>query len=310
MQTTIKAPAAVAGMGLHSGVPVRATIRPAPPGTGVVFRRTDVEARAADIPALWDRVAQAPLNTRIVNEAGVHVSTVEHLMAAFAATGLLNAVVEIDGPEVPILDGSAAPWARAVLLAGLRLQRAPLEAIEILDAVEVRDGEAVARIEPAPVPSMSFAIDFADAAIGRQELELGLSGDAPLRELCDARTFCRAADVEWMRARGLALGGSVLNAVVVEGARVLTPGGWRRPDEAVRHKMLDALGDLYTAGLPILGRYRGVRAGHAITNRLLRELFAREGAWRRVPCDAPELQAVLPGAGVRAASLADLPAVA
>jgi UDP-3-O-[3-hydroxymyristoyl] N-acetylglucosamine deacetylase len=310
VQTTIKAPAAVAGTGLHSGAPARVTIRPAPPGTGIVFRRLDVERAAADVPALWDHVAQAPLHTRIVNEAGVAVSTIEHAMAGFAATGLLNAVVEIDGPELPILDGSAALWARAVLLAGLRLQRAPLAAIEVLEPVEVREGDALARIEPAAVPSMSFLIDFPDAAIGRQEMDLGLSGDAALRELCDARTFCRASEVDWMRARGLALGGSLLNAVVVDGARVLSPGGWRRPDEAVRHKMLDALGDLYTAGLPILGRYRGVKAGHAITNRLLRELFAREGAWRRVSCDSAAMQAVLPGAGVRASSLADLPAVA
>ncbi len=300
----------MAGTGLHSGAPVRVTIRPAPPGTGIVFRRLDVERAAADVPALWDRVAQAPLNTRIVNGAGVHVSTIEHAMAAFAATGLFNAVVEVDGPELPILDGSAAPWARAVLLAGLRLQRAPLEAIEILERVEVRDGGAAACIEPASAPSMSFEIDFPDAAIGRQEKDLLLSGDAALRELCDARTFCRASEVEWMRARGLALGGSLLNAVVVEGARVLSPGGWRRPDEAVRHKMLDALGDLYTAGLPILGRYRGVRSGHAMTNRLLRELFGRTSAWRRVPCDSAAMQGLLPGAGVRASSLADLPAVA
>ncbi|HVG47082.1 MAG TPA: UDP-3-O-acyl-N-acetylglucosamine deacetylase, partial [Rubellimicrobium sp.] len=261
------------------------------------------------IPALWDRVAQLPLNTRIVNADGVAVSTIEHLMAALAGTGLRNLLVEIDGPEVPILDGSAAPWVQAILGAGLANQDAPLDVIEILAPVEVRDGLASARLEPSPVPEMSFAIDFPDAAIGHQDKVLALSNGAFLRELCDSRTFCRQADVEMMRAKGLALGGTYLNAVVVDGARVLTPGGLRHPDEAVRHKMLDAVGDLYTAGAPILGRYVGHRSGHALTNRLLRALFAQPEAWRRVPCDPARL-ALLPGAGVGAADLADLPAVA
>jgi UDP-3-O-[3-hydroxymyristoyl] N-acetylglucosamine deacetylase len=286
---------------------VRVTLRDAPAGAGVRFRRLDVERAAADIPALWDRVAPSPLATRLVNEAGAAVSTVEHLMAALVATGLRNAVVEIDGPEVPILDGSAQPWVEAILGAGLAAQEGGLEAIQVLEAVEVREGPALARLEPAAAAEMEFGIDFPDAAIGRQRLRLDLSGDAVLRELCDSRTFCRASEVEAMRAQGLALGGGLHNAVAVEGDRVLTPGGWRRPDEAVRHKMLDAVGDLALAGLPILGRYRGERAGHALTNRLLRALFARPEAWRRVPADAA-LLARLPGA--TAATLADLPAVA
>jgi UDP-3-O-[3-hydroxymyristoyl] N-acetylglucosamine deacetylase len=275
----------------------------------VLFRRTDVVGRDPLVPARWDRVEISPLNTRIVNEAGVHVSTIEHLMAALAGTGVSNALVEIDGPEVPILDGSSALWARAIQRAGLRGLDAPQEAVEVLRPVEVSDGPALARLEPAPGFAVSFAIEFPDAAIGRQSRELDLAGRAFLHELCDSRTFCRAADLETMWSRGLALGGTPLNAVVVDGERVMTPGGWRHPDEAVRHKMLDAVGDLATAGLPILGRYVGVRAGHAITNRLLRALLAQPDAWRRVTCDAATL-ARLPGIGVRGGDLAGLPAVA
>ena len=309
MQTTLMSPLSMAGAGLHSGRPARVTLREAPAGTGVVFRRTDVVGRDAVVPARWDRVEISPLNTRIVNDAGVQVSTIEHLMAAMAGTGLRNALVEIDGPEVPILDGSSLLWAQAIRRTGLRALDAPQDAIEILEPVEVAEGAASARLEPGAGFSLSFAIDFPDEAIGHQERELDLRGDAFLRELSDSRTFCRAADLETMWARGLALGGTPLNAVVVDGERVMTPGGWRHPDEAVRHKMLDAVGDLATAGLPILGRYLGLRAGHALTNRLLRALFDRPAAWRRVTCDAGTLSR-LPGLGVFGTDLADLPAVA
>ena len=309
MQTTLARSLSISGPGLHSGVVARAILRPAPAGTGVVFRRTDGTLRDRAIPALWDRVASSPLNTRVVNAAGASVSTIEHLMAALAGTGLHNVVVAIDGPEVPILDGSAAPWVRAILDAGLAGLDAPLQAIEVLAPVEVAHGDALARLDPAPVPEMAFTIDFEDAAIGHQEKAMALANGAFVRELCDSRTFCREADVAAMRARGLALGGTYLNAVVVDGDRVLTPGGLRHPDEAVRHKMLDAVGDLHTAGAPILGRYTGVRSGHAMTNRLLRALFGRPDAWRRVTVD-DALRARLPGAGVGRADLADLPAAA
>lgn len=309
MQTTLKTPLSVAGAGLHSGLPSRVTLRDAPAGSGVVFRRTDIVGRDPVVPARWDRVEITPLNTRIVNDAGVHVSTIEHLMAALAGTGVGNALVEIEGPEVPILDGSAAPWVEAILRGGIRRLDAPQKAIRILDPIEVREGGASARLDPAEGFAIAFAIDFPDAAIGHQERSLDMAGNAFLRELCDSRTFCRAADLEAMWSKGLALGGTPLNAVVVDGERVMTPGGWRHEDEAVRHKMLDAVGDLATAGLPILGRYTGVRAGHAITNRLLRALFARTEAWRLVTCDARMLRR-LPGAGLRSVELAELPAVA
>jgi UDP-3-O-[3-hydroxymyristoyl] N-acetylglucosamine deacetylase len=306
VQTSVKSPVRFAGTGLHSGAPVRLTVHPAPAGTGIWFRRTDLAGRDAMVPANWEAVVPAALCTRIENPAGVAVSTIEHLMAALAGCGVTNALVHIDGPEVPILDGSAAPFVRGIMATGLNRLDAAQHALRILDVVEVRDGASVARLSSADVPEIAFEIDFPDAAIGRQDLTLRMANGAFVRELSDCRTFCRQADVDAMRAQGLALGGTLMNAVVVDGDRVLTPGGLRRADEAVRHKMLDAMGDLALAGLPILGRYTGIRAGHAMTNRLLRALFARPDAYDVVEV-APELARRLPGAGL---TLSDLPAAA
>ena len=306
MQRTVKSDLRFEGVGLHTGRAARMVVRPAAAGQGIRFRRTDVVRGDPLIPARWDAVEMSPLCTRLVNAAGVSVSTVEHVMAALAGTGIHDALIEIDGPEVPILDGSAAPFVRALLACGARRLPAPVQALEILREVRVETEAGWAALAPAEGVEMAFHIDFPDAAIGRQDLSLDLGNGAFVRELCDARTFCRQQDVEAMRASGLALGGSFDNAVVVDGACVLSPGGLRRADEAVRHKMLDALGDLYTAGAPILGAYAGQRAGHAVTNALLRALFARPDAWAWKPCDA-EIGARLPGVGL---TLADLPAVA
>lgn len=278
------------------------TVRPAPAGQGIVFRRMDVTGHDPVVPALWDRVIVSPLNTRIANADCVSVSTVEHLMAALVGTGLHNATVEIDGPEVPIMDGSAVEFVRGLVAAGQRQLPDPLFAIRILRPVVVRQGVAEARLDPATTLQIDFEIDFPDRAIGRQHRVLDLSNGAFVRELASSRTFCRQSDVAEMQARGLALGGTLLNAVVVDGDAVLTPGGLRHPDEAVRHKMLDALGDLAMAGMPILGRYAGVRAGHAMTNRLLRALFDTPDAWRIVRVDR-RTRARLPGAGVTGADL-------
>jgi UDP-3-O-[3-hydroxymyristoyl] N-acetylglucosamine deacetylase len=282
------------------------TVHPASAEHGIWFRRTDVAGRDALVPAHWSAVRDARLCTLIANDAGVSVSTIEHLMAALAGMGINNALIDIDGPEVPILDGSAVPFVRGFLSRGLVVQDAPVRGFRVLKPVEVRDGEAVARLEPAEAFEIEFRIEFDDKAIGEQSKTVEISNGAFVRELSDSRTFCRRADIEAMRARGLALGGSLENAVVVDGDRILTPGGLRHADEAVRHKMLDAVGDLALAGGPIQGRYVGNRAGHAMTNRLLRALFATPGAVRIVEYAGPEAYA-LPGAGLRAA---DLPAVA
>jgi len=278
------------------------TIRPAAAGLGIWFRRTDVSGSNAMISARWDAVRASRLCTVIENPAGIRVSTIEHVMAALAGCGVHNALIDIDGPEVPILDGSARPFVMGILARGLRALDAPLVCIEILEPVEVREGAAIARLEPADTLEIDFRIDFDDAAIGRQRKELVMANGAFVRELSDSRTFCRQSDVDTMRANGLALGGTYENAVVVDGDQVLSPGGLRHSDEAVRHKMLDALGDLALAGAPILGRYVGRRAGHAMTNRLLRALFARPEAFRFVECDDLR-RARLPGAGERPADV-------
>jgi UDP-3-O-[3-hydroxymyristoyl] N-acetylglucosamine deacetylase len=301
MQTTLKREASLVGTGLHSGRPARIVLRPATDG-GIRFRRVDVNDRDNLIPAHWDLVSDTRLCTLLTNAAGVSVGTVEHLMAAVAGTGITHLEIDIDGPEVPIMDGSALRFVRAILKAGLAPLPGPLRGIRVLRPVRDEQGDVVAELAPADELSIDFQIDFADAAIGRQARRLTMQNGAFLHELADCRTFCRREEVEAMRAAGLALGGTLDNAVVVDGDRVLNPGGLRRADEFVRHKMLDALGDLALAGAPILGAYRGVRAGHGATNRLLRRLFATPGAWEWVTLDA-EAAAHLPGAGVRAADL-------
>lgn len=302
MQHTLRQAITVSGVGVHSGAPVTLTIRPAPADHGIVFQRTDIPGPAGRIPARWDMVRNARLCTLIGNAAGATVGTVEHVMAALAGTGVHNALVEIDGAEAPILDGSAAPFARAILAAGLRPLAAPVRVLRILEPVEVAEGMARARLEPADGMHIVFAIDFPVPAIGRQARALDMANGAFLRELADSRTFALAAEIAALRAAGLARGGSLENAVVFDGERVLTPGGLRHPDEPVRHKMLDALGDLALAGGPILGRYIGQRAGHALTNALLRALFARPRAfaWTDFAADAAWR---LPGAGVSATDL-------
>lgn len=297
MQTTVANKIEFLGVGLHAGQPAKLAVLPAEANTGIVFRRTDIQENN-EISAIWSNVNQEPLNTRLVNAHGVSVCTIEHLMAAFAGTGLHNAVVEIDGPEVPILDGSSAPFVRKIVETGLKTLNAPLRAIKVLEHVEVIDDEVKASFSPAQNLQIAFHIDFPDPAIGRQDKVLNMANGAFVRELCDSRTFCRNADIEFMHGQGLALGGTLSNAVVVDHDRILSPGGLRHADEPVRHKMLDALGDLYTAGAPILGRYTGVRAGHAMTNKLLRALFDRPEAWEWVEVDAATA-AYLPGVGVK-----------
>ena len=298
MQTTIKSPVSFSGVGLHSGAAAHVRILPAPSNRGLVFRRMDCDGAVCEIPARYDLVRQSPLCTLLQNAHGTSVSTVEHIMAALSGCGIHNAVIEVSGPEIPILDGSSAQFVRGILSSGVRRQDAPVRALRVLSPVEVTRGDASARLVPHDTLLIEFSIEFEDSAIGAQKKLLNMSNGSFVRELSTSRTFCRQADVEAMRANGLALGGNPgENAVVFDGDRVLSPGGLRQPDEPVRHKMLDALGDLALAGLPILGHYQGVRAGHALTNDLLHALFARPEAYDVVECDS-EMTARLPGAGV------------
>ncbi len=297
LQTTIKSPVSFEGSGLHSGASARLRVVPADCDSGIVFRRVDLAPAGGELPARWDLVDQSPLCTRLVNAHGTSVATVEHIMAALVGCGIHNAIVEVDGPEVPILDGSSALFVQGILSKGVWAQHRPVKALKVLKPVEVRRGEAWARLRPHNTLLLEFGIEFEDAAIGVQKKTLNMSNGSFVRELSDSRTFCRKADIDSMRANGLALGGTLENAVVVDGEKILSPGGLRHRDEAVRHKMLDALGDLGLAGSPILGHYQGFRAGHALTNDLLRALFDRTDAFEMVECDS-EMSSRLPGAGV------------
>ncbi|MBN8290392.1 UDP-3-O-acyl-N-acetylglucosamine deacetylase [Rhodobacter sp. NTK016B] len=304
MQTTLSTSVRFEGTALHSGLPVALTVHPAAPGHGVVFHRLDLDRplRECRVKVGPEQLIEANLCTKIGNEYGVTVATIEHLMAALAGCGIHNARITLDGPEVPILDGSSRPFVTAFVAVGAREQNAPLRAIRLRKPVEVRMGDAWARLEPASHLSIAFEIDFPDAAIGHQTCELDLCNGAFVRELSDCRTFCRQEDVDRMRANGLALGGTYENAVVVKGGAVLSPGGLRRSDEPVRHKMLDAMGDLAVAGAPIIGRYVGHRAGHTLTGRLVRALLADRSAWDWVVVDGASAHS-MPGAGVSAEDL-------
>jgi len=279
-QHTLRTPALFAGVGVHTGAYTRVNVRPAPAHSGIVFVRTDVRDRDNRVAATGEAVCKTQLGTVIGNAAGVTVATIEHLMAAFAMLGVDNALVELDGPEMPIMDGSSLPFIRVLDRAGLSPQQAARDYIEILDTVEVVDGDKRASLSPADGFEMAFEIVFDTPAIGRQSVDLVMDEQAFREELADCRTFGFLRDVEALRANGLARGGSMDNCVVIDGDRVLNPEGLRRPDEFVRHKALDAIGDLYTLGGPILGRFEGVCAGHSLNNALVRALLARPDAWR------------------------------
>ena len=297
MQTTVSKPIIFEGIGLHKGLKSKLSILPAEIDFGICFKRIDVQKSDVYIPALLNNVVNSELCTRLENSDGISVSTIEHLMAALAGCGINNALLEIDGPEVPILDGSSLTFVKEILKSGIKLQNQSLKAVRILKKVEYKRDLAWAKFEPSANPKMSFSIEFSDEAIGSQSKTLDMSNGSFVRELCDSRTFCRHSEVEAMRSKGLALGGNYENAVVVDGKRVLSPGGLRHSDEPVRHKMLDALGDIALAGFPIIGHYIGYKAGHGITHGLLRNLFSDKRNFDIISCDKEAIEN-LPGTGV------------
>lgn len=287
-QHTLQGPAIFAGVGVHTGAYTRVAVRPAPTNSGIVFVRTDVTDRDNRVPATGEAVTKTQLGTVIENAAGVSVSTIEHLMAALVMLGVDNAIVELDGPEMPIMDGSSLPFVQILDRAGRRQQDALRTYIEILEPIEFIDGDKRASLTQSDQFEVAFEIRFPSAAIGRQAVDLVMDEQAFRDELADCRTFGFLHEVEYLRSIGLARGGSMENAVVIEGDRILNPEGLRRPDEFVRHKALDAIGDLYVLGAPILGRFEGVLAGHGLNNQLVRALLAAPQSWRYRTL-APEL---------------------
>ncbi|MEQ1657965.1 MAG: UDP-3-O-acyl-N-acetylglucosamine deacetylase [Hylemonella sp.] len=292
-QRTLKSLTRAVGVGLHSGQRVEITLRPAQPDTGIVFRRVDLP-QPVDIPMSAMAVTDTRLASTLSNgDAKVH--TVEHLMSACAGLGIDNLYVDITAEEVPILDGSAASFVFLLQSAGIELQNAPRRFIRITKPIEVREGVGAgqkwARLDPYHGYKLSFEIDFDHPAVDStgQRVEFDMSVHNYSRDIARARTFGFTKDVEMMRANGLALGGGLDNAIVMDDYKVLNAGGLRYDDEFVKHKILDAMGDLYILGKPLLASYSAFRSGHAMNNKLLRELLQRTDAWETVTFDNEKL---------------------
>lgn len=287
-QRTLKSLVSATGVGLHTGLKVRMTLRPAPADTGIVFRRIDL-ASPQEIPARAELVGEARLASTLM-KGGVKVHTVEHLMSAFGGLGLDNAYVDLDAPEVPIMDGSAAPFVLLIQQAGIEEQAAPKKFLRVTRRVEVADGDKWARLEPYDGYRLSFSIDFRHPVIERstQSVAIDFAETSYLKEIARARTFGFMHEVEDLRENGLALGGGLDNAVVLDEYRVLNSEGLRFADEFIRHKLLDAIGDLYLLGQPLLGAFSAYKSGHALNNRLLRAALADGSALEPVVFERAE----------------------
>lgn len=281
-QQTLKTSISCRGVGLHGGVDCIMTLHPAAADHGIVFKRTDVSDKDPLVPARWDMVHDATMCTRLQNNDGVTVSTVEHLMAALAGCRIDNALIEIDGPEVPIMDGSSEPFVLLIECAGTASLAAPRRAIRITKAVSVQDDKRRIEITPDDHFSVNFEIEFDSAAITEKNLDVKLVNGTFNETISGARTFGFMQDIDRLRAAGLGRGGNLDNVVIVDGDTILNEGGLRFKDEFVRHKILDCVGDLYLAGAPILGRVDASKSGHLFNNKLLRTLFADETAWELV----------------------------
>ena len=277
-QSTLSGPAVTAGIELHGGEHTRLVMRPAPMGTGLVFIRTDVIDRDNRIEVRPDVVTGVKNCTTLSNAAGVKVATIEHLLAALAASGIDNLYIDLDGEELPALDGSSEPFLKLIEQVGIVRQAAPRRYVKVLKTIEVGNGDSYARIEPCHRLELDVTIDFEDEAIGKQRVEIIPNVRAFRERLASARTFARMHEVAALQAAGLSKGGSLDNAVIVDGDKVLNPEGLRFADEFVRHKALDLLGDLYLGG-PILGRVTTVKGGHGLNHELLMALYGTPDAW-------------------------------
>ncbi|WP_210396799.1 UDP-3-O-acyl-N-acetylglucosamine deacetylase [Motiliproteus sediminis] len=279
MQHTLANSFSCIGTGLHSGIKVMMTVMPAAENNGYTFHRRDLPVQRAEVAARYNRVTDTRLSTTISNEWGTRISTVEHLLAALYASGVDNAHIVLDGPEVPIMDGSALPFTNLISQSGIRTQFEPRQIMVINRAISVSDGDSVARLGPAAAPEIEMQIDFDSEAIGRQQLRLPISADSFSRDLAGARTFGFREQLDTLTKLGLAKGGNLHNAILIAGDRVMNPDGLRYSDEFVRHKVLDALGDLALAGYRFIGRFSGYRTGHALNNQLLHALMRSGDSW-------------------------------
>jgi len=290
-QKTLKTAINCSGIALHSGEKVSITLNPAAADTGIIFKRTDIAGKGAEIPATYDNVVETTLCTKIGNADGVTVATIEHLMAALSGCSIDNLLIEINGPEMPVMDGSAAPFVFLIECAGTVELEAPRKAIRIEKAVSVDEKTRFAGFEPCAGSVLDFTIDFDNPTIARQNHIVHMGRGVFKEQISRARTFGFLHEVEYMRANGLGRGGSLDNAVVVSADGVMNEDGLRFENEFVRHKILDAVGDLSLAGMPIIGRYTGICSGHYLNNQLLHALMADQDAWSIVPMTAEDLDA-------------------
>ncbi|QOL25897.1 UDP-3-O-acyl-N-acetylglucosamine deacetylase [Thalassotalea sp. LPB0316] len=282
-QRTLKDSVSTIGVGLHKGEKVQITLRPAPANTGIVFRRVDLDP-VVDIKATPEAVGETTLCTCLVNEQGVQISTVEHLLAAVSAMGLDNLIVDVDSPEIPIMDGSSLPFVYLIQSVGIETLNAPKRFLKITKPIRVEEGDKWAELEPYEGFKVNFAIDFDHPVIANttQSMTMDLSSCSFVKEISRARTFGFMKDIEFLRSHNLALGGSLENAIVLDEYRMLNPDELRYDDEFVKHKILDAIGDLYMGGVSILGQLNAFKSGHALNNILLREVFKQTDAWEWV----------------------------
>jgi UDP-3-O-[3-hydroxymyristoyl] N-acetylglucosamine deacetylase len=280
-------------------------VLPSVANSGIEFKRTDIKSKNPIVKAVYDYVSDTTMSTTISNDEGTTVQTIEHLMAALAGTGIHNAVIELDGAEIPILDGSSREFVKKILSVEKHVLDVPLRGFKITKDIVVSEGRAWAKFTPADLLSIDFHIDYSDTIIGQQNLFLSMSNGAFVRELCDNRTFCRESEISRLRSQGLAKGGSLENAIVLERSRIRNTEGLRREDECVRHKMLDAMGDLSLAGGPVLAAFSSNCGGHTLTNRLLRAAFSDSTAIK--PTQILESQVKkLPGFGLCESDLCHL----
>ena len=287
-QRTLKTAVEATGVGLHTGEKVWLTLRPAAADTGIVFRRVDLR-QPVDIPAEATAVSDTRLST-CLEANGARVATVEHLMSALSGLGIDNAIVELTSPELPIMDGSAGTFIFLLQSAGVIEQNVPKKFIRIRKTVELKEGDKWVRFEPYNGYRLNFTIDFAHPVFAdtKQQVTVDLGEHSYIKEVSRARTFGFMQEVEWMRSQGLALGGNLDNAIVMDEYRVINPDGLRFEDEFVKHKVLDAIGDLYLLGHPLIGAFSGHKSGHALNNALCRALLADEEAWEFVTFDKAE----------------------
>jgi UDP-3-O-[3-hydroxymyristoyl] N-acetylglucosamine deacetylase len=287
-QRTLKNSIKASGVGLHTGKKILMTLRPAAPDAGIVFRRVDLPV-PVDIPALADNVGETTLGTTLVSGTA-KVSTVEHLLSAFAGLGIDNAIVEVSAPEVPIMDGSAGPFVFLLQSAGLEEQGVPKRFVRIRRNVRVEDGDKWAEFRPFDGFKVNFELEFNHPVFRRhaQRASMDFSTTSFLKEVSRARTFGFMKDIETLRSHNLALGGTMENAIVMDDYRVLNDDGLRYEDEFVKHKILDAIGDLYLLGHSLIGEFSGFKSGHALNNKLLRTLLADRAAWESVVFEKPE----------------------